>query len=135
VRAFEKGSRFAEPFEGARTVASGLRVPAAVGDFMILDAIRESGGVVMAVQEDCIVDWMREGVAAEGIGFCPESATCIGTARQLAASGWIAADEKVVIFNCGAAQKYPHLFPLNLPEIANANSVDWERVQGAGRAG
>jgi len=135
VRAFEKGSRFAEPFEGARTVASGLRVPAAVGDFMILDAIRESGGVAMAVQEDCIVDWMREGVAAEGIGFCPESATCIGTARQLAASGWIAADEKVVIFNCGAAQKYPHLFPLNLPEIANANSVDWERVQGAGRAG
>jgi threonine synthase len=126
VRAFENGSRFAEPFEGARTVASGLRVPAAVGDFMILDAIRESNGVAIAMNENCIIDWMRKGVAAEGIGFCPESATCIGAARHLADSGRLGADEKVVIFNCGAAQKYPHVFPLDLPGIASASSVDWD---------
>jgi threonine synthase len=129
VRAFEKGSRFAEPFEGARTIASGLRVPAAVGDFMILDAVRESRGVAVAVEEGCIIEWVRRGVSAEGISFCPESATCIGAARQLAASGWIGADEKIVIFNCGAAQKYPHLVPLDLPEIPNANSVDWAQMR------
>ena len=67
VRAFEKGERFAEPFPNAHTIASGLRVPAAVGDFMMLDAIRASGGCAIAGREGRIVEWMRRGMSLEGI--------------------------------------------------------------------
>src|SRR5205814_6907781 len=70
VRAFEKGERFAEPFPDAHTVASGLRVPAAVGDFMMLDAIRESGGSAVAGREDHIIEWMRRVASTEGIAIC-----------------------------------------------------------------
>jgi len=93
---------------------------------MILDAVRASGGTAIAVEEDRIIDWMRLGTAREGISFCPESATCIGAGQSLAKSGWIKPDENVVIFNCGAGQKYPHVVPLNLPGIANPSSVDWD---------
>jgi threonine synthase len=128
VRAFEQGSRFAEPFADAATVASGLRVPAAVGDFMILDAVRESGGTAIAVEEERIIPWMRQGIAAEGISFCPESAACIGAAEKLAASGWLAPEERIVLFNCAASQKYPHLAKLDLPVIEDPGKVDWDRV-------
>jgi threonine synthase len=130
VRAFEQGARFAEPFVGATTVASGLRVPAAVGDFMILDAVRESGGTAIAVEEERIIPWMRQGIAAEGIGFCPESAACIGAAEMLAASGWLGPDERIVLFNCAASQKYPHVAKLDLPVIADPSNVDWNRLAG-----
>src|SRR6266498_3828677 len=76
VRAFEAGQRFAEPFPNAHTVASGLRVPAAVGDFMMLDAIRESGGCALTGREERIVEWMRRVSRAEGIAICPETAVC-----------------------------------------------------------
>src|SRR5207253_3744371 len=74
VRAFEAGQRFAEPFAGAHTIASGLRVPAAVGDFMMLDAIRASGGWAVAGRETSIRDWMRRVSRSEGIAICPETA-------------------------------------------------------------
>jgi threonine synthase len=135
VRAFEQGSRFAEPFADAATVASGLRVPAAVGDFMILDAVRESGGTAIAVEEERIIPWMRQGIAAEGISFCPESAACIGAAEKLAASGWLAPDERVVLFNCAASQKYPHLARLDLPVIDDPDKVDWNRLGRSDQAG
>src|SRR5438128_8965583 len=76
VRAFESGQRFAEPFANAHTIASGLRVPAAVGDFMMLDAIRASGGCASAGREDHIVAWMRRVIGLEGISICPETAVC-----------------------------------------------------------
>ncbi len=128
VRAFERGERFAEPVADAHTVASGLRVPVAVGDFMILDAVRESGGTAVAVEEDRIIDWMRQGIAAEGISFCPESAACIGAAEKLAASGWLRPDERVVLFNCAGSQKYPHVARLDLPVIRDPAKVDWDRL-------
>jgi threonine synthase len=134
VRAFEQGARFAEPFANAATVASGLRVPSAVGDFMILDAVRESGGTAIAVDEEQIVPWMRQGIAAEGIGFCPESATCIGAAEKLAASGWLAPDERVVLFNCAASQKYPHVAKLDLPVIDDPGKIDWNEVGRSNQA-
>ncbi len=129
VRAFDKGERFAEPIADAHTVASGLRVPVAVGDFMILDAVRESGGTAVAVEEDRIIDWMRQGIAAEGISFCPESAACIGAAEQLAASGWLRPDERVVLFNCAGSQKYPHVVALDLPVIRDPAGVDWDSIK------
>jgi threonine synthase len=106
ARAFEKGERFAELFPNARTAASGLRVPAAVGDFMILDAIRASGGLAIAGREDAIGPWMREAAALTGIAICPETAVCFDALERLLAVGQIQPDDEVVVFNTGAAQKY-----------------------------
>ncbi len=128
TRAFERGERFAEPFPDADTIASGIRVPAAVGDFMILDAVRQSSGCAVAVDETRIVQWMQLAARSEGISICPESAACVGAAESLAASGWIAPDDRVVIFNCGAAQKYPHVLPEKPPRLENPADPDWDRI-------
>jgi threonine synthase len=112
VRAFEAGARFAEPFPNAQTIASGLRVPAAVGDFMMLDAIRASGGCAAAGREERIVDRMKQAAGLEGILVCPETAVCLDCLETLRADGGIGQDEEVVVFNTGAAQKYPEAVPL-----------------------
>jgi threonine synthase len=128
VEAFEAGERFAKPFENAKTIASGIRVPAAVGDFMILDAIRASGGRAVAVDESRLRFWMALGTSTEGISVCPETAACIGAVEQLAAEKWIDSEERVVIFNTGAAQKYPEAMAVHLPEIDKDAPLDWERI-------
>jgi threonine synthase len=128
VRAFEKGERFAEPFPDAHTIASGLRVPAAVGDFMMLDAIRASGGLAVAGREERIVEWMRRGMSLEGISLCPESAVCFDCLEGLIASGRVQTDQEVVVFNTGAAQKYPEIVPLNLPGIDKDRPVDYDAI-------
>ena len=125
VRAFDRGEKFAEPFEDATTIALGLRVPAAVGDFMILDAIRESDGCAVAVSEERISEWMRLGTEAEGISIGPESAACIGAAESLLSSGWLTPDERVVLFNCGGARKYPKLIQAELPRLDKDDVPDW----------
>jgi threonine synthase len=117
VRAFENGERFAEPFPNAQTIASGLRVPAAVGDFMMLDAIRESAGLAVAGREESIVEWMKRVTSLEGVAICPETAVCFDCLERLVQEGRIQRDEEVVVFNTGAAQKYPEVVPLNLPRI------------------
>jgi threonine synthase len=131
VRAFEAGARFANPFQNARTIASGLRVPAAVGDFMILDAIRASRGTAIAVEESRLADWQRLATSLEGIPVCPESAACVGALETLLARGWIETQERVVIFNTGAAQKYVEAIRGDLPRIDLAQPLNWERI-GAG---
>ncbi len=125
VRAFEKGDRFAEPFINAQTVASGLRVPAAVGDFMIIDAIRESNGTAVAVTEQRLNEWMSLGCSRSGIGICPETAACIGALDRLVSDGWIRRDERVVIFNTGAMQKYPEAASVKLPTLDDPSNVDY----------
>jgi threonine synthase len=129
VRAFERGARFAELFENAHTAASGLRVPAAVGDFMMLDAIRASGGTAVAGREERIVEWMKKAMSLEGIGLCPESAVCLDCLETLIAGGTVKRDDQVVLFNTGAAQKYPEVVPLDLPRLdRNAPVVDYARL-------
>ncbi|HVA49273.1 MAG TPA: threonine synthase [Pirellulales bacterium] len=128
VRAFEAGQRFAEPFAPAATIASGIRVPAAVGDFMILDAVRASGGRAVAVEEARIREWMALGARLEGIAICPESAACIGALERLSGEGWIRPDEQVVLFNTGAAQKYPEAMRADLPRLDKDRPVDWESL-------
>jgi threonine synthase len=128
VRAFESGSRFAEPFANAHTVASGLRVPAAVGDFMILDAIRASGGTAIAADESRLTEWLRLASSLEGIPVCPETAACVGALAKLTASGWIKPHEEVVVFNTGAAQKYVEAIRGELPRIDLAQPLDWDRI-------
>jgi threonine synthase len=128
VRAFASGQRFADPFANAHTVASGLRVPAAVGDFMMLDAIRASGGCAIAGREERIVEWMRRVAGLEGICICPETAVCFDCLEQLLASGQVGADEQVIVFNTGAAQKYPEAVPLDLPRIDKDRPVDYKSL-------
>jgi threonine synthase len=128
VRAFEKGERFAELFPNAHTVASGLRVPVAVADFMMLDAIRESGGKAAAGSESAIGPWMRQASAAEGIGVCPETAVCLDVLQKLLAAGDVKPHERVVVFNTGAATKYLEALPVELPRL-DKDKVDWNAIE------
>ncbi len=128
VTAFDKGDRFAEVFPNAHSIASGIRVPVAVGDFMILDAVRHSGGTAIAVEESRIQDWMRLAVSSEGIPLCPESAACIGALEQLRKSHWIKPTDRVVLFNTGAAQKYLEALRTDLPRLDKSQPVDWDRL-------
>jgi threonine synthase len=117
VRAFESGSRFADLFPNAHTSASGLRVPQAVGDFMMIDAIRASNGWALAGRETEIISWMRRVAGAEGIAICPETAVCFDCMERLVQDGKIGRDDEIVVFNTGAAQKYPEAVPLKLPRL------------------
>jgi threonine synthase len=110
VRAFEAGDRFAEEFENAATVASGLRVPKAIGDFLILDAIRESEGTAVSVTDEELIEGARELARSEGIFASPEGGACVPAIRQLLARGAVKADAKVVLFNTGSGIKYLDLF-------------------------
>jgi threonine synthase len=128
VNAFDKGLRFAESPANPHTLASGLRVPKAVGDFMILDAIRESNGAAIAAEESRLTEWMHLATRLEGISLCPESAACIGAIQQALAKGLLSPDESVVIFNTGAAQKYLEVIDRPLPRIDHKN-IDWSAIE------
>jgi threonine synthase len=128
VRAFESNERFAQPFPNAHTIASGLRVPAAVGDFMMIDAIRASGGCAIAGREDSIGEWLRKSASAEGISICPETAVCFDTIAKLKECGQIKPTDEVVVFNTGAVQKYLEAVPLSLPRIDKNKAIDYERL-------
>ena len=110
VRAFEEGKRFADDFPNAATIASGLRVPRAIGDFMILDAIRASGGTAVAVSDKELLVAVREIGASEGLFCAPEGAACLPALRKLLDAGEIKRDERVVFFNTGAGVKYLESF-------------------------
>ncbi len=129
--AFAAGSKFAEPFANASTIASGIRVPAAVGDFMILDAVRQSQGTALSVDEARIREWMRLVASSEGIAICPETAACIGALEQLTQSGWIRPDERVVVFNTGAGQKYVEAIACELPRLNITQPIDWDWLSEA----
>ncbi|HED67043.1 MAG TPA: threonine synthase [Planctomycetes bacterium] len=130
VRAFEAGERFAEEFEDPATLASGLRVPKAVGDFMILDAVRSSGGCARAAAEGRIPDAMARAAALEGISLCPEAAACLVVLEDLATEGSISRTDRVVVFNTGAAQKYVEVLPDDPPVVPRLASgqVDFDRL-------
>ena len=113
------------------TLASGLRVPSAVGDFMMLDAIRASGGLAVACREERIVDWMRRAMSLEGISVCPETAVCLDCLETLVAEGKVARDEEVVVFNTGAAQKYPEVVDLDLPRLDKDRPVDYAALMAS----
>lgn len=126
--AFDKGERFAAKFENAATIASGIRVPAAVGDFMILDAVRQSGGLALATSEADIPKWMRLAASKEGIAICPETAVCFGALEVLLKRGLVRRTDRVVVFNTGAAQKYPEAVQEQLATIDVSKPLDWNRL-------
>lgn len=127
VSAFNAGERYAKPIENAHTIASGLRVPGAVGDFMILDAVRESGGRAVAAKENRLTEWMQLASSKEGLSICPETAACFDVLEQSLAKGWIDRDEIVVIFNTGAAQKYVEAMEVDLPRVDHTRPIDWTK--------
>ena len=127
VDAFDTGADKGADVDNPHTIASGLRVPKAFADFMILDAVRESGGRAMAAPEDRLMEWTRLAMSREGIALCPESATCIGVLEASLQAGHIKPDEKIVLFNTGATQKYVEFMETSLPSIDKAN-VDWNSL-------
>jgi threonine synthase len=110
VRAFEKGERFAEEVADAATIASGLRVPKAIGDFLILDAIRESEGAAITVTDEELIAGAREIARREGIFAAPEGGACLPALRKLIERGKVKANERVVLFNTGSGIKYLDAF-------------------------
>jgi threonine synthase len=109
VRAFERGERFAEPWQGAHTVAPGIRVPGAIGDYLILDSVRQSGGTCIAVSDDEILEGVRELASKEGIYSSPEVGAIVMAAKNLRASGFLKQDDETVLFATGAGIKHTEL--------------------------
>ena len=107
VRAFAAGEEFAEPWQDAQTMAAGIRVPAAVGDFLILRAVRESGGAALAVSDEDIIAARSQVAAAEGTLLCPEGAATFVAWRQAKAAGLLDEGSRSLLFNCATGLKYP----------------------------
>ncbi|MFT5315256.1 MAG: threonine synthase, partial [Candidatus Krumholzibacteriia bacterium] len=110
VRAHNEDTEFATPWEGAKTIADGLRVPAAVGDFLILRAIKESGGTALAVADEEMMTAAKLIGSQEGIFSAPEGGAVLAACQSLLKSGWLGAEENVVLFITGSGHKYEHLF-------------------------
>lgn len=128
VRAFDEGLDHAPAWKNARTVAAGIRVPAAIGDFLMLRAIRESNGFAIAVDDDAILPARDEVAQAEGLLMCPESAATYAAYKAALAGGRVSAEESVVLFNCASGLKY------NLPTVSNrldcTQPIDYDRLTG-----
>jgi len=106
VRAFEAGENSATEFSNPHTCASGLRVPKAIGDFLILKILRQSNGGAIAVDDEEMIRAARASGSSEGLLICPEAAACFAALKPLRAAGKIGANERVVIFNTGSGIKY-----------------------------
>jgi threonine synthase len=120
VAAFDAGAAESEPWVDARTVAFGITVPKALGDFLVLDALRSTGGTAVAVtDEDLLADVALAG-RLEGMFLCPEGAATVTAARQLRESGWIAPTDEVVLLNTGSGLIYPETVPVTgVPVLAS----------------
>ncbi|MBA2605542.1 MAG: threonine synthase [Acidobacteria bacterium] len=110
VKAFHEGETFAAEFPNAATVASGLRVPKAIGDFLILDALHKSGGTAIAVSDEELIAAVKEIGASEGLFCAPEGAACLPALRKMIEQNLVSENETVVIFNTGAGVKYLEAF-------------------------
>jgi len=126
VRAFDQGRRHAEFWENASTIASGIRVPAAIGDFLILDAVRDSGGYAVAVDDSAIEAAQVWVAGMDGQLLCPEGAATYAAYEQALESELVGASDRVVLFNCGNGLKYP------MPEVTSTLDhmmpIDWDAI-------
>ena len=125
VKAFEDGDRHAAPWQDAETIAAGIRVPAAVGDFLILDAVRESDGFAVAVSDEEIISLHRECAFKEGILLCPEGAATLAALKKELKSGRIKKTEQVMLFNCATGLKYPMQTTNEKINLKEAIDYDW----------
>ncbi|NHZ71154.1 MAG: threonine synthase [Proteobacteria bacterium] len=129
VRAYDRGERFAELWEDAETIASGIRVPAAVGDFLILDAVRESGGFAIAVPDEAINEAQTRIAGVEGLLTSPEGAATLAAYEAALQSGLVSSNERAVLFNCGNGLKYP--MPPMERSIDHTAPIDWKAMAEA----
>ena len=114
VAAFEKGDEFAEPFPDPHTLAAGMRVPAAIGDFLVIRSVRESGGTAVTVSDEEMVDGMVEMARAEGVFAAPEGGATLAAMQKLVEGGMISRDERVVLLVTGNAHKYLDMLPAGM---------------------
>jgi threonine synthase len=118
VRAFEAGAASSEPWERAATVASGLRVPKALGDFLVLEAVRDSGGVAIAIADEEMLDAGIELARLEGVFAAPEGGACVAALGHLLQSGVVQASDRVLIYNTGSGLKYLEAYATRFPRHA-----------------
>lgn len=123
VRAFHRGAAESEPFADAQTVAFGITVPKALGDFLVLDAVYATDGTAVAVTDEELLTAQRELARAEGAFVCPEGAACFAAVGQLRESGWLTGDEEVVVINTGTGMKYPETVPVDVPVLAKDGQI------------
>jgi len=129
VAAMASGAETCTLVADAKTEASGLRVPKAFADRMILRALRQSGGAAFAAKEAELREGLGIAMASEGIALCPEAAACLDGLAQARASGAVGAGDEVVVWNTGACQKYVEFLHAELPRLQRA-AVDWSRLGG-----
>ena len=122
VRAFEQGALRSEFWENAQTVAAGLRVPKPLGDFLILQAVRESGGCAIAVSDAETLDAGIQFATEEGMFVAPEGAACVAALEKLLASGFLKPNEKMVIYNTGSGLKYLEAYSTRFPRDAGGEA-------------
>ena len=106
-KAWEAGEEHAPRWEDAHTVAAGIRVPKAIGDFLIIRAVRESRGFAIAVPDDEIVKAVDDAATQDGLLLCPEGGATLAAARRAVEQGLIGREDRVVLFNCATGLKYP----------------------------
>jgi threonine synthase len=122
VRAFNEGAERSQFWEGASTVASGLRVPKPLGDFLVLNAVRQSGGTAIAVSDTDLIDAGLKLAEEEGIFAAPEGAACIVAAERLLSEGFLRRDDKIVIYNTGSGLKYLEAYSTRFPRVAGGET-------------
>ena len=123
VDAFDAGLEESTLVEGSSTVAFGINVPKALGDFLVLRAVRESGGTAVAVPDEDILAELGALASAEGAWICPEGAACLAAARRLRTEGWLGKDEEVVVLNTGTGLKYPDTVTADVAVLARDGRV------------
>ena len=128
VKAYDEGAEHATPWVDAHTVASGIRVPAAIGDFLILRAVRDSGGFAIAVSDASIERARSEAASRDGLLLCPEGAATLAAYQAALADGRISTDDEVVLYNCGSGLKYP--MPAAGVDLDRNKPIDYAALKG-----
>ncbi len=123
VAAYQRQARESTQWAGAHTVAFGLNVPKALGDFLILDAIYQTNGAAVAVSDAELLRGQRECARLEGAFICPEGAAGLSAARKLRDEGWLGADDEVVVLNTGAGLKYPGTVAAEAPILEPGSTI------------
>lgn len=123
VKAFEEGKDTSEFWTGAHTVAGGIRVPKALGDFLVLRAVRETGGTAIAVDDADTLQAMKELAELDGALICPEGAATYAAAKALRASGYLQETDRVVLLNTGTGLKYPDTIDADIPVLARETEI------------
>jgi threonine synthase len=123
VRAWEEHAEVSQAWPDARTIAFGITVPKALGDFLVLRAVYDTAGCAVAVDDESILAAQKQLARAEGAFICPEGAACFAAAERLRRSGWLSPDDEAVIFNTGTGLKYPATVDVQVPVLDKGTSI------------